>query len=136
MNFLSKYSSQILGITRIVAGLAFLEHGTTKLFNIPPGQLHPPLASLLGVGGIIELVTGSLILLGLYSRCAAFVASGEMAVAYFYYHVQSKGIYPAVNGGDAALLFCFIFLYLAAAGGGAWGLDNALGEGAAQPAAA
>jgi putative oxidoreductase len=127
MDFLTKYSSQILGITRIVAGLAFLEHGTTKLFNFPPGPLHPPLASLLGAGGIIELVTGVLITLGLYSRCAAFVASGEMAVAYFLFHMKILGqtdMFPSQNGGDAAILFCFIFLYLAAAGPGAFALNK------------
>ena len=127
MNFLSKYSSQILGVTRIVAGLAFLEHGTTKLFNIPPGQLHPPLTSLLGAGGIIELVTGSLILLGLFSRCAAFVASGEMAVAYFLFHMKILGqtdLFPSRNGGDAAILFCFLFLYLAAAGPGSFAVND------------
>jgi putative oxidoreductase len=127
MNFLSKYSSQILGITRIVAGLAFLEHGTTKLFNIPPGQLHPPLASLLGAGGMIELVAGSLILLGLFSRCAAFVASGEMAVAYFLFHMKILGqtdLFPSSNGGDAAILFCFLFLYLAAAGPGSYAVND------------
>ena len=127
MNFLGKYSSQILGITRIVAGLAFLEHGTTKLFNIPPGQLHPPLLSLLGIGGIIELVAGTLILLGFYSRCAAFVASGEMAVAYFLFHMKILGqtdLFPSRNGGDAAILFCFLFLYLAAAGPGRFAVND------------
>jgi putative oxidoreductase len=127
MDFLSKYSSQILGITRIVAGLAFLEHGTTKLFNFPPGELHPPLLSLLGIGGIIELTAGVLIALGLFSRCAAFVASGEMAVAYFLFHMKILGqtdLFPARNGGDAAILFCFIFLYLAAAGPGAFALNK------------
>jgi len=127
MGFLSRYSSQILGITRIVSGLAFLEHGTTKLFNIPPGNLHPPLLSLLGVGGIIELVTGTLIALGLFSRCAAFVASGEMAVAYFLFHMKIFGqtdLFPSRNGGDAAILFCFLFLYLAAAGPGSFAANN------------
>jgi len=127
MNFLSKYSSQILGVTRIVTGLAFLEHGTTKLFNIPPGQLHPPLTSLLGVGGIIELVGGALITLGLFSRCAAFVASGEMAVAYFLFHMKILGqtdLFPTHNGGDAAILFCFIFLYFAAAGPGSFAVNG------------
>ena len=124
MGFLSRYSSQILGLTRIVAGLCFLEHGSTKLFNFPPGPMHPSLTSLLGVGGVIELVAGALIVLGFYSRCAAFVASGEMAVAYFLFHVKNGGFFPSQNGGDAAILFCFLFLYLAAAGPGAFALGK------------
>jgi putative oxidoreductase len=124
MNFLSKYSSQILGITRIVSGLAFLEHGTTKLLNFPPGPMHPALTSLAGAAGVIELVTGTLIVLGLFSRCAAFVASGEMAVAYFLVHFKNGGFFPSQNGGDAAILFCFIFLYLAAAGPGDFSVNK------------
>ena len=127
MDFLSKYSSQILGITRIVTGLAFLEHGTTKLLNFPPGTMHPAITSLAGAGSVIELVAGTLIVLGLFSRCAAFVASGEMAVAYFLVHMKIMGpinFFPSQNGGDAAILFCFIFLYLAAAGPGAFAVSN------------
>jgi putative oxidoreductase len=123
MDFLTRYSSQILGITRIVAGLAFLEHGTTKLLNFPPGTMHPALTSLSGAGGVIELVAGALILLGLFSRCAAFIASGEMAVAYFAAHFP-RSFFPTQNGGDAAILFCFLFLYLAAAGPGAFAINN------------
>src|SRR3954467_10521374 len=114
MDFLTRYSSQILGVTRIVAGLAFLEHGTTKLLNFPPGNMHPALLSMGGVSGVIELVAGALIVLGLFSRYAAFVASGEMAFAYFLGHFP-RGFFPTQNGGDPAILFCFIFLYLAAA---------------------
>ena len=124
MGFLSRYSSQILGLTRIVAGLCFLEHGSTKLFNFPPGPMHPSLTSLLGVGGVIELVAGTLIVLGFYSRCAAFVASGEMAVAYFLFHVKNGGFFPSQNGGDVAILFCFVFLYLAAAGPGSFAIGR------------
>jgi putative oxidoreductase len=124
MDFLSKYSSQILGITRIVAGLAFLEHGTTKFLNFPPGTMHPAITSMSGAGGVIELVAGALIVLGLFSRCAAFIASGEMAVAYFLVHFKNGGFFPTQNGGDAAILFCFIFLYLAAAGPGAFAVNN------------
>lgn len=123
MNFLSKYSSQILGITRIVAGLAFLEHGTTKLLNFPPGTMHPALLSLSGVAGVIELVAGALIVLGLFSRLAAFIASGEMAAAYFLAHFP-RGFFPTQNGGDAAILFCFLFLYLAAAGPGRFAVND------------
>src|SRR5258708_5838454 len=127
MDFLSRYSSQILGVTRIVSGLAFLEHGTTKLLNFPAGTMHPPLTTLPGAGGVIELVAGALILLGLFSRWAALIASGEMAVAYFLFHMKILGqtdMFPTHNGGDAAILFCFIFLYLAAAGPGALALNN------------
>jgi putative oxidoreductase len=123
MNFLSRYSSQILGITRIVAGLAFLEHGTTKLLNFPPGTMHPALMSMAGAAGVIEMVAGTLIVLGLFSRCAAFIASGEMAAAYFLAHFP-RGFFPTQNGGDAAILFCFLFLYLAAAGPGAFAVNN------------
>jgi len=123
MNFLSKYSSQILGITRIVTGLCFLEHGTTKLLNFPPGTMHPALMSLSGAAGVIELIAGALLVLGLFSRWAAFIASGEMAVAYFLAHFP-RGFFPTQNGGDAAILFCFIFLYLAAAGPGAFAIND------------
>src|SRR5258708_36811339 len=111
MGFLRNYSSQILGITRIVAGLTFLEHGATKFLNFPPGTMHPAITSLPGAGGVIELVAGTLIVLGLFSRCAAFVASGEMAVAYFLVHFKNGGFFPSQNGGDAAILFSFIFPY-------------------------
>jgi putative oxidoreductase len=124
MDFLGRYSSQILGITRIVTGLCFLEHGTTKLLNFPPGTMHPALTSLVGASGVIELVAGALIMLGLFSRCAAFIASGEMAVAYFLVHFKNGGFFPTQNGGDAAILFCFIFLYLAAAGPGAFAVND------------
>ena len=119
------WAPRALAALRIVAGLLFLAHGVIKLFGFPegaqPGQVE--LASLMGVGAVIELVTGSLILLGLFVRPAAFIASGQMAVAYWMFHAPSSP-YPAVNGGDAAILFCFIFLYLAAAGGGAWQLKK------------
>jgi len=123
MKFLSNYSSQILGVTRIVTGLCFLEHGTTKFLNFPPGTMHPAITSLPGVGGVIELVAGALIVLGLFSRCAAFVASGEMAAAYFLAHFP-HGFFPSQNGGDAAILFCFIFLYLASAGPGSFAVND------------
>ena len=123
MGFLSPYSAQILGLVRIVSGLCFLEHGTSKLLNFPPGTMHPALLSMSGVAGIIELVAGVLIVLGLFSRCAAFVASGEMAFAYFLAHFP-RAFFPVQNGGDAAVLFCFIFLYLAAAGPGAFSVNN------------
>jgi putative oxidoreductase len=127
---LTRYAPLLLGILRIVAGLLFLSHGLVKLFGFPPGaQPGPqPLVTMFGIGGVIELVAGLLIALGLFTRLAAFVASGEMAVAYFMFHA-SKGFYPAVNGGDAAILYCFLFLYLVAAGPGALALDNLLFSG-------
>ena len=123
MGFLSPYSAPILGLVRIVTGLLFLEHGTTKYFNFPTGDMHPPITSLVGAAGIIELVAGALITIGLFSRCAAFVASGTMAVAYFVAHFP-RSIFPVQNGGDAAILFCFIFLYLAAAGPGKFAVNG------------
>ena len=120
------WAPRALAALRIVAGVLFLAHGVIKLFGFPegaqPGQVEN-LLSLMGVGAIIELVTGVLIALGLFVRPAAFLASGTMAVAYWMFHSPSSP-YPAVNGGDAAILFCFVFLYLAAAGGGAWQLKK------------
>jgi len=122
MGFLDKHASLILGITRIVAGLLFFEHGSQKLLGFPPG-MSPPMFSLFWCAGVIELAAGALIVLGLFSRCAAFIASGQMAFAYFIAHFP-KSFFPAQNGGDAAILLCFIFLYLAAAGPGSLAINN------------
>ena len=124
MGFLSKYSSQILGVTRIVVGLLFLEHGLMKLVGFPAPMGQGPLAPMLLAAGLIEVVGGALVALGLFSRCAAFVCSGEMAFAYFMVHAP-RGFFPLLSGGEPAVFYCFAFLYLAAAGGGAWSLDNA-----------
>lgn len=123
----SRYAPHLLGLLRIVAGLLFLGHGLVKLFGYPPGAQPglQPLASLLGAAGVIETIAGILIALGLLTRIAAFIASGEMAVAYWSFHAPNS-VFPAVNGGDAAILFCFLFLYLAAAGPGAPSVDAAL----------
>jgi putative oxidoreductase len=123
MGFLSKYSPQILGVLRIIVALLFLEHGLMKIVGFPAPMGAGPLPPMIMAAGIIELVGGALIALGLFSRIAAFIASGEMAVAYFMAHFP-RGIYPAQNGGDAAILFCFLFLYLAAAGPGAFAINN------------
>ena len=124
-NQAGRWSPQLLAALRIVAGLLFLAHGVVKVFGFPagaePGQ--QALASLCGIGGVIEIVTGGLLILGLFTRPAAFIASGQMAVAYWMFHAP-KSPYPAVNGGDAAILFCFIFLYIFAAGPGAFSLDR------------
>jgi putative oxidoreductase len=126
MTWLSRWQPHVLAILRIVVGLLFIEHATIKLLGFPPGG-QPGLqeaGTLLWVAGLIELVTGALVVLGLWTRLAAFIAAGEMAVAYFMFHA-SKGFYPAVNMGEAAILFCFVFLYLAAAGPGTWSVDGA-----------
>jgi len=121
--YLARYQPQALALLRIVTGLLFLEHGLSKFFDIPvPFPVHP-LPTLLAVAGAIELVGGFLITIGLFTRLAAFICSGEMAVAYFYGHFP-KGFWPAANMGEAAILFCFVFLYLAAAGPGAWSVDH------------
>ena len=132
--FLEPYSSRLLSVLRIVSGAAFLEHGCMKLLHFPAPMMPGALPPLLTAAGVLELVGGVLLILGLFTRLTAFILSGEMAIAYFMFHLP-KGVYPAMNGGDAALLFCFIFLYLAAAGGGAWSLDNAMGKGAQTAAA-
>ena len=123
MSFLDKYSPQILGVLRIVVGLLFLEHGLMKLVGFPAPMGTGPLPPLMMAAGIIELVGGALVALGLFSRFAAFVCSGQMAFAYFIAHFP-RGIYPALNGGDAAILFCFIFLYLAAVGPGSFAIND------------
>ena len=123
MGFLSKYSPQILGVVRIVVGLLFLEHGLMKIVGFPAPMGHGSLPPMIMAAGIIELLGGALLILGLFSRIAAFVCSGEMAFAYFLAHFP-KGIYPAMNGGEDAILFCFVFLYLCVAGPGAWSVDQ------------
>lgn len=119
------WAPRALAALRIVAGLLFLAHGVVKLFGFPegaqPGQVE--LMSLFGIGAVLELVGGALLVLGVFTRPVAFLLSGEMAVAYWMFHAP-KSIYPVLNGGDAAILFCFIFLYLACAGGGAWQLGS------------
>lgn len=121
---LNAWSPRALAALRIITGLLFLAHGLVKLFGFPegaqPGQQE--LLSLLGIGAVLELVGGALIVLGLFTRPVAFILSGEMAVAYFMFHMPSS-VYPVINGGDAAILFSFIFLYLVTSGPGAWSLD-------------
>ena len=123
---LSRWQDQLHALLRIIAGLLFLEHGTAKLFAFPVPQMGvpDPLPTMLVVAAVIELVLGVLIVLGLFTRLAAFVAAGEMAVAYFIAHFP-RGFWPVANMGDAAILFCFVFLFIAAAGPGAWSVDRA-----------
>jgi putative oxidoreductase len=121
--WLSRWQPQLLALLRIVAGLLFLEHGLSKFFGFPVPFPVQPLPSLLVAAGVIELVGGLLITLGLFTRIAAFVASGEMAAAYWIHHAP-KGPWPVANMGEAPILFCFVFLYLAAAGPGVWSIDG------------
>lgn len=128
MNFtlLEKYQPQLLAVLRIVAGLLFVEHGAVKLLHFPIAMALPPgpIGILLTVAGVIELVGGALLTVGVFTRLVAFIMSGEMAIGYFLGHVSRGGFWPVVNGGEAAILFCFIFLYIAAAGPGAWSFDK------------
>lgn len=119
-----KWQPQLLAVLRIIAALLFLEHGTAKLFHFPVAQPGAPdhLPTLLLAAAIIEIVGGILVALGLFTRLAAFIMSGEIAVGYFLSHFP-KSFWPVVNQGDAAILFCFAFLYISAAGPGPWSLD-------------
>jgi len=123
---LAHLSAYVLSIVRVVTGLLFLEHGTSKYLAIPDTH-HAPMhvLSISGVGGLLELIGGALIVLGLFTRPVAFLLSGEMAVAYFYAHFP-RSFFPVINGGDAAILYCFVFFYLIFAGGGPWSLDALL----------
>ena len=122
-NNLVRWAPVALSVLRIVAGLLFLEHGTQKLLGFPPGEHgSPEMMTLPWFAGVIELVAGVLLTLGLLTRGAAFVASGEMAFAYWMAHAPQNP-FPVNNGGDSAILYCFVFLYLVFAGPGAWSLD-------------
>jgi len=119
------WSPRLLGLLRIVTAILFMEHGAQKLLGFPPSDHgSPELLSLLGAAGILELAGGFFILIGLFTRPVALLLAGEMAVAYWLVHAP-KAFYPALNGGDAAILFCFIFLYLVAAGPGAFSVEGA-----------
>ena len=126
--FAAEWAPRMLGVLRIVAALLFMEHGTQKLFGFPPpmGGAGPAAFTLLWFAAILELAGGLLLLAGLFTRPVAFLLSGEMAAGYWLAHAP-RSPFPAVNGGDAAILFCFIFLYLAAAGPGAWAADRRRG---------
>jgi putative oxidoreductase len=120
-----RYTPVALAVLRIVTALIFLEHGSQKLFGFPAAQPSglPPALSFFWFGGILEFFGGLLVLVGLFTRCAAFVLAGEMAVAYWLVHAP-KSFFPALNGGDAAILYCFVFLYLVFAGPGLWSIDR------------
>jgi len=123
-NVLGKYSNQLYAVMRFVVGVSFAVHGAQKLFGVLGGS-KVPLLSQWGVAGVIELVGGILVAIGLLAGWAAFVASGEMAVAFFMAHFP-KGFLPINNGGELAVLYCFVFLYIAAKGAGIWSVDGAL----------
>ena len=122
--WLSRWQPQLLAILRIVTALLVLEHAFMKFFHFPAPQVPGPLPPMLIAAGAIELVGGLLMTIGLFTRLAAFILSGEMAVAYFIGHFP-HGFWPALNHGEPAIAFCFIFLYIAAAGPGAWSVDGA-----------
>jgi putative oxidoreductase len=129
MTFLDRWAPQLHAALRIVAALLFMEHGLMKLFHFPAAQpgAPDPLPMMLVVAAVIEVGGGALIALGLFTRLAAFICAGEMAVAYFMAHAP-KGFWPALNGGEGAILFTFVFLFLAAAGPGAWSVDGTMGK--------
>lgn len=120
-NIAAAWQPRLLSLLRIVTALLLLQHGTAKLFGFPHVAMFDDmrLVSLLGVAGILEFAGGILLLLGIFTRPVAFILSGEMAFAYFLAHAQ-KNFFPILNGGELAVLYCFVLLYLAAAGGGAW----------------
>lgn len=126
---LAHWTPRVLSVMRIIIGFLFLAHGSQKLFGFPapgPGG-EPELLSLAGIAGILEFVGGLLILMGLFIRPTAFVLSGLMAVAYFMAHAP-QGFWPLLNKGETAVLYCFVFLYMAFAGGGVWSLDALRGH--------
>lgn len=129
----SAWAPYLLGLVRIVAAFLFMQVGTAKLFAFPaavmPGGGTAPVASLPGVAGVLEAFGGLLLLLGLFTRPVAFILSGEMAFAYFIGHA-GNGFWPVLNGGTDAAFYCFLFLYLSAAGGGPWSLDALRGKAA------
>src|SRR2546427_8275010 len=122
---LSRWAPYLLSILRIVAALLFFEHGTQKLFGYPPGPPFTgfPNFSMLGIAGMLEVAGGFLLLLGLFTRPVGFILCGEMAVAYYRAH-WPRNFFPILNQGEITVMLCFVFLYLAAAGGGRWSLDR------------
>ena len=129
----SRYAPQVLSIARIIIALLFFEHGLSKLFGFPQPSPSPVLFSLSWFAAVIEFIGGALLAVGLFSRTAAFIMSGEMAVAYFISHAP-RDFFPINNRGDAAILYCFIFFYIAFAGAGPWSLDALLSRRKASPA--
>jgi putative oxidoreductase len=131
-SFIGRFAPHLYAVLRIVAGLMFAMHGTQKLFGWPGGG-EPTGDMVMKLGGVIELVTGVLIAIGFLTGFAAFIASGQMAVAYFWKHA-SNGFWPILNQGELAALYCFLFLFMAAHGAGIWSVDAARRGTAARPA--
>ena len=123
-NCCNRIQPVLLSVLRIVTAYLFLLHGTSKFFAFPIEMGSGSPEGLMLVAGILEIVGGILLVLGLFTRPAAFVLSGQMAVAYFMAHASGNTLFPIANGGESAVLFCFVFLYIAVAGGGAWSLDR------------
>ena len=128
--FLTNWQPRLLAVLRIVTAYLFVQHGTAKLLGFPAVDMFKdgvPLLSLAGIAGLLEIVGGALLLIGLFTRPTAFVLSGQMAVAYFIAHAnQGHVLTPILNGGELAVLYCFVFLYLAVAGAGEWSVDAML----------
>jgi putative oxidoreductase len=125
-SFYAPWTPRLLSVLRIITAFLFIAHGAQKLFNYPASPSGAVvITSLMGVAGILEFFGGLLLLLGLFTRPVAFLLSGQMAVAYFMAHAPG-GFLPLVNKGETAVLYCFIFLFLAVAGGGVWSIDNLL----------
>lgn len=125
--FVATWTPRALAVLRIVTAYLFLQHGSAKLFHVPHLPMFDglPLLSLFGIAGMIEIGGGALVLLGWFTRPAAFILSGEMAVAYFHSHVPlGNFLVPLYNEGESAVLFCFVFLLLSVAGAGAWSVDG------------
>ena len=125
MDYLKPYATQLLSVLRIMSGLLVLQHGTTKYLNYPAGPMNnaSPM-TMSDAAGLFELIGGVLLVIGLFTR--PFILSGMTAVAYFYAHAP-RGFFPILNAGELAVLYSFVFLYLAAAGGGPWSVDRARG---------
>ncbi len=134
MGFLGRFEPQLYALMRIIVGFLFLWHGTQKLLGFPPpppspgGAASQGLSPLMAVAGVNELVGGLMIMLGLFAGIAAFIASGMMAVAYFMSHFSMQAFFPIQNRGELAVLYCFVFLYIAARGSGIWSLDSLMGR--------
>lgn len=128
--FFVTWEPRLLAVLRIVTAFLFIQHGTAKYFGIPMAMPEPvAVFSLIGLAGLLEIVGSALLILGLFTRPVAFILSGEMAFAYFMAHApQGHVLSPILNHGESAVLFCFIFLYLAFAGAGSWSVDAARGK--------
>lgn len=135
MTTLDRYAPHALGVLRIVSALIFFAHGTQKILGFPASDMSPAAFSLSWTAGMLELVGGALLIVGLFTRPVAFVLSGLMAFAYWLAHAPQSA-YPALNGGDAAILYCFVFLYLVFVGPGRWSLDGIRDRTDSAPSAA